>query len=517
MTTSVDLTELKRVLRGLWGAQDPDDSTLAILKRGVRGEEAMLIDGELVTASDGSTFDNVNPATGQVIGTVADASAADVDRAIGAARRTFDESNWPYDAELRRHCLLQLHKAMVESADLFRATAVTEIGVAVRTSNTFHSDWPISSIPYWADMATNFEYEQTMPERPWAAGTRHLIRHEPIGVVAAITPWNFPLQTAMTKILPALAAGATVILKPAFQTPWHATLLAKLIAEKTDFPAGAINIVTPSDNAVAERLALDPRVDLVHFTGSTAVGKRLMGDASKRVARVALELGGKSANILLEDADFARIVPQAAGVVCMNAGQGCVLPTRLLVPRSRYDEAKELARITFENVPFGDPIDPDVIQGPQISELQKDRVLDLIAQGVADGATLLTGGGKADGFDSGFYVQPTLFADVEPESTIAQREIFGPVLAMIPYDTVDHAIHIANNTSYGLAGYVWGDEDSAVAVARRIRSGMVAVNGGFFYGHDIPSGGYKESGLGRESGVEGFQEFMETKVIAIAV
>lgn len=517
MTTSVDLNELKRVLGGLWGAEDPAASTMATLKHGVRGEEAMLIDGELVAASDERTFENVNPATGQVIGTVADASGTDVDRAIGAARRAFDESNWPHDADLRRHCLLQLHKAMAQTADLFRATAVTEIGVAVRTSNTFHSDWPISSVSYWADMATSFEYEHTMPERPWAAGTRHMIRHEPIGVVAAITPWNFPLQTAMTKILPALAAGATVILKPAFQTPWHATLLAKLIAEKTDFPAGVVNVVTPSDNAVAERLALDARVDLVHFTGSTAVGKKLMADASQRVARVALELGGKSANILLEDADFARVVPQAAGVVCMNAGQGCVLPTRLLVPRSRYDEARELARITFESMPFGDPTDPDVIQGPQISKVQQERVLDLIAQGLADGATLLTGGGKPEGFDTGFYVQPTLFADVDPHSTIAQREIFGPVLAMIPYDTVDHAIQIANNTTYGLAGYVWGDEESATAVARQIRSGMVAVNGGFFYGHDVPSGGYKESGLGRESGVEGFREFLETKVIAVGV
>lgn len=517
MTTSIDQLELKRVLGGLWGSQDPAAATLEIVKRGVCGEEAMLIDGELVTASDGRTFDNINPANGQVIGAVADAGAADVDRAIAAARRAFDETNWPNDPDLRRHCLLQLHEAMVEAADLFRAIAVTEIGAAVRSTNTFHSDWPISSIPYWADMATGFDYEHTLPDRPWAAGTRHLIRHEPIGVVAAITPWNFPLQTAMTKILPALAAGATVVLKPAFQTPWHATLLAKLIAEKTDFPAGVINIVTPSDNAVAERLALDPRVDLVHFTGSTAVGKKLMADASQRVARVALELGGKSANILLEKADFATIVPQAAGVVSMNAGQGCVLPTRLLVPRARYDEAKELARITFENITVGDPTDPDVIQGPQISKVQQDRVLGLINQGVNDGATLVTGGSTPEGLEAGYFVEPTLFADVDPSSTIAQREIFGPVLAMIPYDTVDHAVEIANNTTYGLAGYVWGDEDEALAVAKRIRSGMVAVNGGFFYGHDVPSGGYKESGLGRESGVEGFQEFLETKVIAVGV
>lgn len=517
MTTNIELDELRRGLAGLWGSQDPTEATMTILRRGVRGEEAMLIDGELVGATRGTTFENTNPATEQVIGTVADAGAADVDRAVAAARRAFDTTNWPHDAELRRHCLLQLHQAMLTSADLFRATAVTEIGVAVRTSNTFHSDWPISSIPYWAELATSFDYEHTMPDRPWSAGTRHLIRREPIGVVAAITPWNFPLQTAMTKILPALAAGATVVLKPAFQTPWHATLLAKLIAEQTDFPAGVINIVTPSDNAVAERLALDPRVDLVHFTGSTTVGKQLMADAAQRIARVALELGGKSANILLEDVDFTQIVPLAAGVVCMNAGQGCVLPTRLLVPQSRYDEARELARTTYLNVPFGDPTDPDVIQGPQISKLQQERVLGMIAQGVDDGATLLVGGGRPSGIDTGFYVEPTLFVDVDPVSTLAQREIFGPVLAMIPYETVDHAIEIANNTTYGLAGSVWGTDEAAVAVARRIRSGMIAVNGGFFYGHDVPSGGFRQSGLGRESGIEGFEEFLETKTIAIAV
>lgn len=518
MTTSIDLTELRSGLQGLWGSHDPFDSTMQVLDDGVRGEERMLIDGELVMSSSGGTFGNVNPATEEVLGTVADADSADVDRAIAAARRAFDESNWAHDSEFRRHCLLQLHRAMLKSADVFRAIAVLETGVPVRTTYTFHSDWPISSIPYWADMATGFEYEYTMPDRPWSVGTRHMIRHEPIGVVAAITPWNFPLQTAMTKLLPALAAGAAVILKPAFQTPWHATLLAKLIAERTDIPPGVVNIVTPSDNSVAERLALDPRVDMVHFTGSTAVGKSLMADASQRVARTALELGGKSANILLNDADFAQIVPLAAGMVCMNAGQGCVLPTRMLVPRSRYDEAVELATLAYQNVPFGDPIDPSVIQGPQISDVQRSRVLDLIAKGVDEGATLLVGGGRPERFARGYFVEPTLFGDVDPFSTIAQQEIFGPVLAMIPYDGVDDAIDIANNSVYGLAGSVWsGDEATAIAVARRIRSGMIAVNGGFFYGHDIPAGGFKQSGLGRESGPEGFGEFLETKVIAVGV
>lgn len=501
MTTTIDITELKRGLGGLWGSHDPFAATTKLLTAPVQSYDHMLIDGELVAASNGATFDNINPATEEVLGTVADATADDVDRAIGAARRAFDETNWSQDAELRRHCLLQLHTAMDKAADLFRATAVREIGAAVRTTYTFHSDWPISSLPYWAAMATTFDYEHAMPDRPWSAGTRHLLRHEPVGVVAAITPWNFPLQTAMTKLIPALAAGCTVLLKPAFQTPWHATLLAKLIADQTDIPAGVVNIVTPSDNDVAERLALDPRVDLIHFTGSTAVGRKLMADAAQRVTRTALELGGKSANVILADADFEQVIPLAAGMVCMNSGQGCVLPTRMLVPRTRYDEARELATLAFTNVNYGDPADPDVIQGPQISDLQRTRILDLIAHGIDDGATLLTGGSAPAHLERGFYVEPTLFADVDPHSALAQQEIFGPVLSLIPYNTVEEAIDIANNTIYGLAGSIWSaDEHTALAVARRIRSGMIAVNGGFFYGHDVPSGGYKQSGLGRESG-----------------
>jgi aldehyde dehydrogenase (NAD+) len=518
MAVHIDVAQLQEGLGALWGSHDPFDSTMKLLSEGVVGEDRMLIDGDLVASSSGATFENINPATEDVIGTVADATPDDVDRAIAAARRAFDETDWSTNAELRHRCLMQLHEAMEQNADLIRATTVTETGIAVRTTYTFHSDWPISAIPYWADMATSYQYEEELPDRPWSAGTRHIVRQEAIGVVAAITPWNFPLQTAMTKLLPALAAGATVILKPAVQTPWHATLMAKLIAEETDFPAGVINIVTPSNNDVAERLATDPRVDLVHFTGSTAVGKRLMADASSRVARVALELGGKSANIFLPDADFEMLVPLGAGMVCMNSGQGCVLPTRMLVPNDRYDEAVELATIAYQSVRYGDPTDPDVIQGPQISELQRSRILGLIEKGVDEGARLVTGGGTPAHLPKGYYVEPTLFADVDPDSTIAQQEIFGPVLSIMSYTDVDDAVRIANNSAYGLAGAVWSnDEAAAVAVARRIRTGMIAVNGGFYYGHDIPSGGFKQSGLGRESGAEGFEEFLESKIIAVGV
>ena len=513
---TIDVTELEAGLGAIWGSHDPSDSTMKLLATGVRGEDRMLIDGELVLSSTGRTFDNVDPATEEVLGAVADASAEDVDRAIGAARRAFDDTDWSRSPDFRRHCLLQLHVAMERNADLLRAIVVKETGIAVRTTYTFHSDWPISSIPYWADMAASYQYEETLEDRPWSVGSRHIVRQEAVGVVAAITPWNFPLQTAMTKLLPALAAGATVILKSAPQTPWHATLLAKLIAEETDFPPGVINIVTPSDNAVAERLATDPRVDLIHFTGSTAVGKKLMSHAASRIARVALELGGKSANVILPDADFDQVVPLAAGMVCMNAGQGCVLPTRMLVPRERYDEAVDLAALAFRTVRYGDPMDPQVIQGPQISEVQRTRVLGLVDKGVAEGARLVLGGGRPEHLGRGYFVEPTLLADVDPDSTIAQQEIFGPVLSMIPYDDVDHAVRIANNSAYGLAGSVWSsDVAAAVDVARRVRTGMVAVNGGFYYGHDLPSGGFKQSGLGRESGAEGFEEFLESKIIAI--
>ena len=518
MTVEIDREKMLEGIAGLWGSSDPDESTLAQIRVGVTGEKLMLIDGELVGSSSGATFENINPATGELLGEVADATAEDVERAIGAARRAFDTTEWSSNPELRRRCLLQLHAALEKNVDLIRATTVIETGVAVRTTNTFHSYLPISALPFWADKAVEFEYEEEFGDRPWAAGNKQYLRKEAVGVVAAITPWNFPLQTAATKLFPALAAGCTVILKAAVQTPWIATLLAKLIVQETDFPAGVINIVIPSDNAVAEILATDGRVDLVHFTGSTAVGKKLMAKASDRVARVALELGGKSANIFLPDADFETLIPLGAAVVCMNSGQACELPTRMLVPRDRYEEAIKLAKIGLQSVPWGDPTDPSIIHGPQITEVQRQRILNLIEKGKEEGARLVLGGGIPAGAGNGFYVEPTLFVDVDPNSTLAQQEIFGPVLAMIPYDDVDHAVEIANNSIYGLAGAVWGtDVDAALDVARRIRTGLISVNGGFPHGPDVPSGGFKQSGLGRECGDQGFEEFLETKIMAVAL
>ncbi|KAK1184536.1 aldehyde dehydrogenase family protein [Streptomyces sp. NBS 14/10] len=328
----INHSRLRQELGSIWNSHDPFQSTMDLLSGSPAGESRMLIGGELVGSLTGKTFVNIDPTTEESLGEVADAGPEDIERAISAARHAFDDTDWSRDAQFRRHCLLQLHAGLTRAADQLRATAVREIGIAVRTTYAFHSDFPISYIPYFADLATSYEYEHPLADQTWSAGTRRIVRREAVGVVAAITPWNFPLYSLVTKLAPALAAGSTVVLKPAPQSPWHATLVAKIIAEETDFPPGVINIVPTSDNTVAELLTTDPRVDLVHFTGSTAVGKRVMANAASRVARVSLELGGKSANVLLDDADFEDVRPQAAGMVCMNAGQGCVLPTRIVDP-----------------------------------------------------------------------------------------------------------------------------------------------------------------------------------------
>ncbi|MBB5157331.1 aldehyde dehydrogenase family protein [Saccharopolyspora phatthalungensis] len=509
---------LQTTLGGLWGSREPDEALLNLVEKGRPGSPFLLVDGKLREATSGAHFDNVNPTTEQVMGTTADAGPEDVEAAVAAARRAFDETDWSTNHSFRRRCLEQLHLGLVKVADELRATATREIGVGIRTTYGFHSDFALDLLPWWAQYATNYDYEVPLPDQPWAAGNNRIIAKEPLGVIAAITPWNYPLYTTMTKIGPALAAGNTTILKPAPQTPWHATLIAKVVAEETDIPPGVLNILPTSDNSVAELLTTDPRVDMVHFTGSTAVGKKIIRNTADRIGRVALELGGKSANIVLDDAPITDLIPIAAGLVCMNSGQGCVLPTRLLVPHDRYEESVELATFAYENIPYGDPREPHVIQGPQVSQVQRERVLSYIEKGRAEGATVLAGGGTPAHLETGYFVEPTLFADVDPRSTIAQEEIFGPVLCLMPYRDEDHAVQIANDTSYGLAGSVWSaTSERAVAVARRIRSGMLSVNGGFFYARDLPVGGYKQSGLGRECGVEGFEEFLETKAIAIGV
>jgi aldehyde dehydrogenase (NAD+) len=339
---------------------------------------------------------------------------------------------------------------------------------------------------------------------------------EPIGVVAAITPWNFPFMLNLSKLGPALAAGNTVILKPAPDTPWSATFIGKVIAEQTDIPPGVVNVVTSGDPAtVGEILTTDPRVDMVSFTGSTATGRRIMANGSETIKKVFLELGGKSANIILDDADFASTVAMGS-MVCIHAGQGCAITTRMLLPQSRYDEGVELLKTAFENFAYGDPNDLANMQGPLVNARQLERVLGYIEKGKGEGARLVVGGKRSDRFEKGYFVEPTLFVDVKPDMTIAQEEIFGPVLAVIPFDGDDDAVRIANNSQYGLSGSVSSASlERALGVARRIRTGTVSVNGGQWFGPDSPFGGYRQSGVGREHGVEGFEEYLETKTIGL--
>jgi aldehyde dehydrogenase (NAD+) len=476
-------------------------------------ETRNLIDGRLVGASNGGTFENVNPATGQVIGTCADGTKDDMEAALGAARRAFDTTDWATNHALRARCLRQLHEALRAEKEQLRSIVVHEAGACVSLTGYMHVDEPIEMLAYWAEKAASYPYEQPMSDVPFLGKPqRRLLRREAVGVVGAITPWNVPLYLNIAKIGPALAAGCTVVLKPAPDTPWSATHLGRL-AQQTDLPPGVLDVVASSDHLLGELLSTDPRVDLVTFTGSTTTGRRVMERASATVKKVFLELGGKSANVVLDDADFAKVLPGAA-MTCVHGGQGCAITTRLLLPRSRYEEGVAIVKQAFEGWRWGDPTDPTVLQGPQISRRQQERVLGYIERGKREGARCLVGGGRPD--RPGFFVEPTLFVDVDPASTIAQEEIFGPVLCVIPFEDDEDAVRIANQTIYGLSGAVASaSEERALAVARRVRSGTLSVNGGAWFHVDTPFGGYKQSGLGRENGLAGFEEYLETKVIAL--
>jgi aldehyde dehydrogenase (NAD+) len=333
-------------------------------------------------------------------------------------------------------------------------------------------------------------------------------------VVAAITPWNFPHQINFAKLGPALAAGCVVVLKAAPDTPWCASVLGRIIAEETDIPPGVVNIITGSDHQIGSQLVTDPRVDMVSFTGSTATGRSVMAAAAPTLKRVFLELGGKSAFIVLDDADLAAACGFAAFSGIVHAGQGCALTTRILLPRESFDAGVQILADTMSAIGAGDPTDPGTVCGPLISARQRDRVESYLRTAVDEGGSFACGGGRPDR-DRGFYVEPTLVVGVDNQATIAREEVFGPVLVAIAYDGDDDAIHIANDSAYGLSGAVYGaDLDRANRVAARLRTGTVGVNGGLWYAADVPFGGYKQSGLGREMGVEGFEEYLETKAIA---
>ncbi|BBZ01621.1 aldehyde dehydrogenase [Mycolicibacterium chitae] len=481
-------------------------------------ESRMLIDGKLVDGEAG-VFTNINPATEEVLGEVADASIADMGRAIDAARRSFDETDWSTNHALRKRCLLQLHDAIAGEIEDLREELIREVGAPRAVTHGPQLDAPFADgLKYPAGLIDTFPWETDLGDTVVSVtgvNTTRKVWHEPVGVVGAIVPWNFPFEVSINKLGQALAAGNTVVLKPAPDTPFNATRLGRLIAENTDIPAGVVNVVTASDHLVGEELTTSPKVDMISFTGSTAVGKRIMEKGAATMKRLFLELGGKSATIVLDDADFNTACLIGIGPL-MHAGQGCAAPTRMLLPRSRYDEGIAILRGIYENIAAGDPQDPGTLCGPVISAKQQARILGYIRKGVDEGATMLVGSTEAPtGFDKGFWVSPTLFTDVDNSMVIAQEEIFGPVLAVIPYEDEDDAVRIANDSPYGLAGNVMsGSLDRSLAVAKRLRAGFIGLNGTAGYGADTPFGGYKDSGVGRQNGLVGFSQYTEVKSVA---
>lgn len=478
----------------------------------VAGDRRLLIDGELV--STGRTFPSVNPATGAVVGHAPDASVEEAEQAIAAARRAFDTTTWSTDVAFRIHCLDQLHQALLDHVEELRDLTIAEVGATRALTKGPQLDEPIGIVRFYADLLRDYQFTEDLGERE-SRGMRHhrWVEKEAAGVVAAIIAYNYPNQLALAKLPPALAAGCTVILKGAPDTPLITQALGELIANHTDIPPGVVNVLSSSDPAVGEVLTTSPEVDVVTFTGSTAVGRKIMAAASQTVKRVFLELGGKSAVIMLDDADFGGAAMFAAFSMVTHAGQGCALTSRLLVPREHHDEIVELIAANFAKVRHGDPADPKTYMGPLISERQRDKVDGMVQRAVAAGATLVTGGKR---LDPGFFYAPTLLTNVDPDSEIAQDEVFGPVLVVIPFDDDDDAVRIANNSIFGLAGAVFSaDQERALAVARRIRAGSFSVNGGNYFGADSPFGGFKQSGVGREMGVAGLEEFLESKTIAV--
>ena len=392
------------------------------------GASALLIDGKL-SASSAGTFLTINPATEEVLGSAADANADDMSRAIDAARRAFDDTDWSRNAELRVRCIRQLQEAMREHLEELREITIAEVGAPRMLTAAAQLEGPVADLSFAADTGESYEWNQDLGQAaPMGIPTQRTIVREPVGVVGAITPWNFPHQINLAKLGPALAAGNTMVLKPAPDTPWCAALLGELIVEHTDFPPGVVNIVTSSDHSVGALLAKDPRVDMVSFTGSTATGRSVMADAAATIKKVFLELGGKSAFIVLDDADLGGACAMSAFTAAVHAGQGCAITTRLVVPRTSYDEAVAIAAGTMSSIKPGDPNDAGTVCGPLISARQRDRVQGYLDSATSEGGTFACGGGRPADRAAGFFIEPTVIAGLTNEARAAREEIFGPVL-----------------------------------------------------------------------------------------
>lgn len=483
-------------------------------------EAKLYIDGTLRGAAGNKTYEIIGPWTGEPVGKAADASAQDVNDAISAARRAFDKTDWSRNHAKRFELVKKLYELMVANRERLGLLARHESGAAMGAISRAHVAMALDCYKDLIDLFPQVAWSKDYGVRGPAEYRSHRKAvYEAVGVVGAITPWNVPLYVNVGKVVSALLAGCTVILKPAPDTPGMGAIFGELAAE-AGFPAGVLNVVTGADPAMAgEMLVTDPRVDLISFTGSTAVGRRIMEKGAPTLKRVFLELGGKSAKIVLDDApNFAQEI--ASSILVFHAGQGCAVQSRLLVPRSRYAEAVEILRRAYAG--FGDNWgkfdEPSHMMGPVISRKQLERVKNYIEIGKKEGATLLAGGNVRPDKGKGFFIEPTCFVDVRNDMRIAREEIFGPVLVVIPYEDEEDAIRIANESEYGLSGGVAsGDLDRAMRVAERIRTGSVSVNGGMCIAGDLPFGGYKSSGVGREWGVEGIEEFREIKLIAYRV
>ena len=468
--------------------------------------EKLYIGGEWVEPSGDGVLEVIDSTTEQVMGRVPEAGAADVDRAVGAARIAFE--TWSQEpVHERAAACAAIGMRLAARGEEIAALVAREVGMPIELSVQIQAGLPTMDFMCMPEAAEQTEWEEQVGNS--------LVVREPVGVVGCITPWNYPLHQVAAKVAPALTAGCTVVVKPSEITPLNAFVLAEIIDE-VGLPPGVFNLVPGRGPTVGEAIVGHPGVDMISFTGSTRAGRRIGELASQSVKRVALELGGKSPNVILDDADLMKAIPDGLGKCFLNSGQTCSALTRMLVPRSRLAEAEQIAAGTLPHLAVGDPLEPGNTMGPLVSDAQRERVRGYIARGIEEGAKLVAGGEDApEGRDKGYFVQPTIFSEVTPEMTIAQEEIFGPVLVIMPYEDEDDAVRLANDTIYGLAGGVWSsDEDRARRVARRLRTGQVEINGAAF-NPLAPFGGYKQSGHGRELGKFGLEEFLETKAIQL--
>ncbi|NKQ55512.1 aldehyde dehydrogenase [Amycolatopsis sp. K13G38] len=471
----------------------------------MKSHTTLFIGGEWIPSEGTGKIDVISPSSEEIVGTVPAATTGDVDRAVAAARRAFDEGRWSSTGLAERIALLRrVRTALAARQDEFAALVTDEMGSPIAQSGPIQVGAPLALLDTYTELAASYPFEEI---RTAASGSA-LVTHEPVGVVAAVVPWNVPLTVTVQKLAPALLTGCTVVLKPAPETPLSVYALTELFRQ-AGLPAGVLNVV-PADRDVSEYLVGHPGVDKVTFTGSTAAGRRIASICGGNLTRVTLELGGKSAAVVLDDADFEQTAEALRLGSLRNSGQICTLKTRLLVSRRRHDEFVDRLRGLICSMPVGDPHDPATQIGPMVTARQRDRVSDYIRIGKEEGATVVAGGGEPEQ-PHGWFVDPTIFTDVKPDMRIAQEEIFGPVLAVIPYADEDEAVAIANNSSYGLSGAVFTqDLDHGLALARRIRTGTVELNGSPA-GFHAPFGGVKASGIGREAGREGFESYVEPK------